>query len=443
MDKFLGLNVEITLSNGIQVNGTVSDLDPKTQQLSLRDCVLSIHGMKQQLSRYTVQGTEIQDLHVIEPVKMKRQDSVESPSANEAKISKKNQDTFSDRDNTQDFDFEEQLSKFDKKKVFAEIKKNDQTDPQTLLVNINKKPTDKIPHNVNVLQESTDWDVDESEREDVIERIAVSQMQQQFQTEASITEPMRDGNVHFETITGSYCPTVTPLEMAEIERTCVNETGPNEEQMLENGGRGLAMLVMQAIGGETRIKPLTNQLKPEIVILCGNNKAGAYGVVAGRHLANHGCNVTIVIPFSDKELNNLLAFQLKIFYATEAPHPELIIDALCGTQSLLDLPKESDRYAISALIKWTGSLPSPIVSVDVPSGCHPLTGVSAPLCVRPRFTVSMGLLKSAHLRSDCTGTLFLCDIGLPASVFNLPTSLMKASSPFGDKYLVRVTKTIK
>lgn len=85
----------------------------------------------------------------------------------------------------------------------------------------------------------------------------------------------------------------------------VTETGPNDEQMIENGGRGVAMMVLQALGGSRRIHSKNHNSQPHVVILVGNNKTGAYGLCAARHLANHECSVTVCVIGNDVELVNV------------------------------------------------------------------------------------------------------------------------------------------
>ena len=75
--------------------------------------------------------------------------------------------------------------------------------------------------------------------------------------------------------------------------------------MLENGGRGAAMLVLQALGGGRRIKPGNHNDGPVVVVLAGNNQTGAYGLCAARHLANHECNVVVTVVGGEAELVNV------------------------------------------------------------------------------------------------------------------------------------------
>ena len=47
------------------------------------------------------------------------------------------------------------------------------------------------------------------------------------------------------------------------------------------------MLVLQAIGGNRRIKQGNINDKPLIVVLAGSNQLGTYAIAGARHLMNH------------------------------------------------------------------------------------------------------------------------------------------------------------
>lgn len=122
------------------------------------------------------------------------------------------------------------------------------------------------------------------------------------------------------------------------------ETGPNEDQMIENAGRSASMMALQAIGlfvisliisrllftssktdhislssdsgGPRRIQPNNHNAAPFVVVLVGNNKTGAYGLCAARHLANHGCQVVVCVAAAKENMIKSVAAQLRIFGPT-------------------------------------------------------------------------------------------------------------------------------
>ncbi|KAK5669884.1 enhancer of mRNA decapping [Batrachochytrium dendrobatidis] len=270
-----------------------------------------------------------------------------------------------------------------------------------------------------------------------------------------VTDLLDGKHCHFETKQGIYVPTVTPLEMLDIECITANEIGLSDEQMVENGGRSAAILAMQTLG-ESRIRLENHSNKPFIVVLVGNNKTGAYGLVAARHLVNHECRVLVCCTSNEAELIHLVALQKKIFFSTggtlvksardlpnfQMEHVDIIIDAMLGShQTLTELPTKKDRDAIVQMIEWanystntpvqhsqgratttdspTGRFQAPcILSIDMPSGISATTGCPTSLTyIQSFWTIAMGMAKTGHLRSHkYHGDLFLADIGIMPAV---------------------------
>ena len=56
--------------------------------------------------------------------------------------------------------------------------------------------------------------------------------------------------VRFFSELGVEVPAVTGEQMREIDRIATEETGPNLYQMMENAGRGLALLSLELLGSE-------------------------------------------------------------------------------------------------------------------------------------------------------------------------------------------------
>ncbi|KAJ3187882.1 enhancer of mRNA decapping [Gaertneriomyces sp. JEL0708] len=368
-------------------------------------------------------------------------------------------------DYAEDFDFEAGLQQFDKRRVFEEISQGDDTAPETRLVSINRLRNvqpglqGKLGIREMVLdapfpsgdETGNDTEVDSEE----------------FDSDGAVTikDGMGVGGVlrlpnrkrMCRTVAGITVPSVTPAEMMEIERVATTETGPSEEQMIENGGRGAAMMILQALGGNRRIKPGNHNDGPFVVVLVGNNKTGAFGLCAARHLANHECNVLVCAVGGDAELVNLVATQQKIYLPTggrltrglvdlpsTAQPIDLIVDALLGpSQNLLEL-NEGDRRLVCDLIGWANSNKANILSVDLASGVNGSSGqpVSPTHYVQPKWTLALGLPKIGLIRAakESRGEIFLADLGIPRVVF-LKVNKGKGKGvrytpPFGDKFLV-------
>ncbi|KAJ1539726.1 enhancer of mRNA decapping, partial [Nowakowskiella sp. JEL0078] len=176
-----------------------------------------------------------------------------------------------------DFDFQASLSMFDKKRIFKEIKEADTTDPETLLVNLNlpRKQIPKLGITEMVLEPvlseyetGNDAEVEDSEVSDfpasgrgifLFEDFSPVLGKKIVETYVQRTQ--------FYTFSGILVPTLTPTDMFEIDIIAATETGPNDDQMIENGGRCAAMMVLQALGGGRRIRPGNHNAAPVVVVL--------------------------------------------------------------------------------------------------------------------------------------------------------------------------------
>ncbi|KAJ3023478.1 enhancer of mRNA decapping [Thoreauomyces humboldtii] len=360
-----------------------------------------------------------------------------------------------------DFDFQASLTQFDKRRIFAEIRQADATAPETLLVNLNRLRS-PLPHGMQKLgirdmvldNTSAGPSGDETGNDAEVESDLDSDgayLQSGEQASGQYRQP--PSRKVCRTLGGVTVPSVTPNEMLEIERIAETETGPSAEQMIENGGRGCAMMVLQALGGNRRIKPGNHNDGPLVVVLVGNNKIGAFGLCAARHLANHECNVIVAAVGSDVELVNSVAIQQKIYIPTggklsrghmDLPHPssqpvDIIVDALLGThQTILDL-SEHDKSLACDLMLWANESKANVVSLDMPSGVNGVTGIpmSPSHHITPKWTMALGVPKTGHLHASrhTLGELFLADLGIPRIVFQKANKSAYVS-PFGDKFLV-------
>jgi ABC-type uncharacterized transport system auxiliary subunit len=96
----------------------------------------------------------------------------------------------------------------------------------------------------------------------------------------------------FFTPAGIEAPAGTTDQMREIDRIAMEETGPNLFQMMENAGRNLAEMTLVCLGGNWR--------QGRIVVLAGTGGNGGGGIVAARHLANHGASVALCLAAPDR-----------------------------------------------------------------------------------------------------------------------------------------------
>ncbi|KAF3009761.1 enhancer of mRNA decapping [Curvularia kusanoi] len=92
------------------------------------------------------------------------------------------------------------------------------------------------------------------------------------------------------------CHTVTPGGMLAVEETAEVEFGLTEELIAESAGRGIAEITLKAINpGGQRLARENLNARPVIVVLAGNHRGGARGIAAARHLLARGPKVMVAL----------------------------------------------------------------------------------------------------------------------------------------------------
>ncbi|KAG5519867.1 hypothetical protein PMAC_000143 [Pneumocystis sp. 'macacae'] len=233
------------------------------------------------------------------------------------------------------------------------------------------------------------------------------------------------------------CPCIKPSKMIEAEYISTFNTGISNEMIIENAARGISFLVTQLLDDffkfdQKKINFFTT------IILVGNNQTGIYATAAGRQLCNHGIKVIAVIVNESMEKQMLTSLQnfsdaggkivsidelFRIAKSFQTPS-ELIIDAIFGCHySLADIVDDNIRNKIHSLIEWANQCESNILSLDLPSGLDIITGVPilSPYFLKSKWVLSLGLPKTGllfALRSKyVTKELFLADIGISRKVW--------------------------
>jgi enhancer of mRNA-decapping protein 3 len=92
------------------------------------------------------------------------------------------------------------------------------------------------------------------------------------------------------------CHTITPGGMMAVEETAEIEFGLTEDMIAENAGRGIAEVALTAINpGGRRLARDNPNARPVIVVLAGNHRGGARAVAAARHLQARGPKVMVAL----------------------------------------------------------------------------------------------------------------------------------------------------
>jgi len=188
--------------------------------------------------------------------------------------------------------------------------------------------------------------------------------------------------------------------MREVDKLMVESYGI---QMIENAGRNLAVLTRRLLGGNTCHR--------KIVVACSKRNNGGGGLVAARHLANWGAEVTILL--GSEVLSGVPAIQLEIVrkmnltikVAQDALEftgsfkqglvSDFVIDALIGYGL-----SGSPRGWTGAMINGINAIKTGVLSLDVPSGLDATTGEAYHRCVRANATMTLALPKQASFATE-------------------------------------------
>jgi NAD(P)H-hydrate epimerase len=196
--------------------------------------------------------------------------------------------------------------------------------------------------------------------------------------------------------------------MREVDRAMVEDFHIELVQMMENAGRHLADLAGRRFGPRS------------VVVLAGSGGNGGGGLVAARHLANRGVDVSVVLSRPDPALAPVTTHQLDIVHrmgipVTDEPAAgaDLVIDAILG-YSLVGDP----TGRVAELIDWANAQPAPVLSLDTPSGLDVTTGRPATPCVRADATMTLALPKVGLAAAPAlVGDLYLADISVPPGLY--------------------------
>ncbi len=212
------------------------------------------------------------------------------------------------------------------------------------------------------------------------------------------------------------------MEVRGFDSWAIDEMGLAGVVLMENAGRGCAEVILERLGKGERHK---------VCIFCGTGNNGGDGYVIGRHLANNGVGVHLVICGDAGKVKGDALVNLKIVELMEMPIERLdlsagellqrvgaltadcdmIVDAIFGTGLSGELREEYD-----GLISCINAQKKRIVAVDIPSGLDCDTGLPMPVCIEAEATVTFAAVKKGFV--DCadsgqaTGDVYVASIGI-------------------------------
>jgi len=241
----------------------------------------------------------------------------------------------------------------------------------------------------------------------------------------------------FQTLDGLKVSSLSVDQMREVDRIVMAEMGPSLLQMMENAGSVLAEFTCEQWPRGVRVGP--------VVVLAGAGHNGGGGLCAAYHLLCQGANVCVCLGGGESSLKKATAKQLLRFREAGGLvidieemlglTPFLVIDALIG-YGMHGVP----CGLIAELIHWASAGSAPVLSLDIPSGLNADTGMpshdtASHPCIRATKTLTLALPKQG-LTAACVGELWLADIGIPGSVFQMLG--IDVESPFASATRIRL-----
>ncbi|KLP14295.1 uncharacterized protein LW94_1703 [Fusarium fujikuroi] len=267
-----------------------------------------------------------------------------------------------------EFDFENNLAKFDKRTIFDQMRKEDQIDDASRLVSHNRKPKPgtaggknlHYTENVLDLPSSTKKDADfwNSEADDGLNEagrlsgreVRSGQGNRKADSKSGPSRRSQSRKASAVAVSGGLplsrvnsgqghppglylvpshkrLETVSALQMLNLENIAANEIGLTEQLMAENGGRGIAEVALIALSdpaikvrfGLAGANPSSSATltSPVVVILAGNNKSGIRAIAAARHLRNKNINMLVCLVGIEREKDLLedLRQQIQLYRA--------------------------------------------------------------------------------------------------------------------------------
>jgi NAD(P)H-hydrate epimerase len=234
-------------------------------------------------------------------------------------------------------------------------------------------------------------------------------------------------------------PILNREQSRAIDRIAIDQLGISSLVLMENAGRG-GVDVLERLG-----------IAGLVVILCGKGNNAGDGFVIARHLAIRGhdcleillcnpneftsdaatnfailkhCNVPIVdlsqarvAPVAPtgvaqrQEASSVAANELQTLLTHHAANAAWLIDAMLGTGA-----HGEPRPPFDTAIDWMNAQPAKKLAVDIPSGLDCDTGRPATHTIRADHTCTFATTKlgfSKPVAARFTGTVHICDIGLP------------------------------
>lgn len=231
-------------------------------------------------------------------------------------------------------------------------------------------------------------------------------------------------------------PSISAVQMLEVERLMVSEYFLDPMQTMELAGRHLAHLArLLFLKGRADGKAIS--------LLASNATKGACVLVAARKLHQWGGNVRLVLSHEIDEYEGLVGAQLErarrqglIIVEPPALGGNLIIDGLMG----LHWPGDPTGR-MADLIEWANRQLSPVLALELPAGLDAETGQQRRPCMRASATMALGLPKTGVVKESAramVGDIYLADVAIPQALYAAPGLELKVGAIFAESDIVRI-----
>lgn len=224
----------------------------------------------------------------------------------------------------------------------------------------------------------------------------------------------------------------TSKEIREADRVAIEEYGVPGVVLMENAGRGAAVVALEMLGGKRGAR---------VAIVCGSGNNGGDGFVVARYLHNADVSVTVYLlcpraKITGDALTNLGIIEKMAIDIRETPFAlldlsdtDLVVDALLGTGLSGDV-----REPFLSAIRAINASGKPVLAIDIPSGLDANTGAVLGECVRATRTATFALPKVGFTRGSgpqMSGVVTVIDIGMPKKVLARAQHGSGAHVPWG------------
>lgn len=214
-------------------------------------------------------------------------------------------------------------------------------------------------------------------------------------------------------------PVYSKEQIQTLETKAISEHNIKSYQLMQNAGKAAFNFIREFYPDAKRII---------VVAGAGNNAGDGYVLARLLHQAEYYCAAMPVVPITKlrgdaMRAQNEFAIHdgIDVDPAEEFPECDLIVDALFGTG--LSRPIEGD---FADIIETINAAPTPVLSIDIPSGLSANSGNPLGPTVYASHTITFIGIKSGLITADArnyTGKVIVDTLNLPDILFEQAENL--------------------